>query len=231
MGERIDFSNKKNVWLLLALVFNVLVIILEIFGFCITFTNYSLEIFKYYTQLSNLVALISSCVFSSFLIKKLLKNPDLVIPKWVKCFRLLTVASLLLTFFFAIFAVAPVQGFVNTFFKNETVFQHILCPTLSVISFMFFEIESPVPFYFTFLAVGLSFFYGAVALTLNFLKVLSGPYPFFKVYEESWIMIVLWIFLIIGGTYLFAFLTRLVNKKMRIKHYDKEIENGNIKEN
>jgi len=46
--------------------------------------------------------------------------------------------------------------------------------------------------------------YGIVALLLNILKVMDGPYPFLKVYQQPFFISIPWALIMIGGAYLIA---------------------------
>jgi len=77
---------------------------------------------------------------------------------------------------------------------------HVLCPVLAIISFIFFdsnEIENSLKnnlrsLYFTII-------YAIILISLNILNVVSGPYPFLKVNQQSPLMSLFWIVLILGG--------------------------------
>ena len=59
--------------------------------------------------------------------------------------------------------------------------------------------------------------YGIIVVALNIFKIMNGPYPFLRVYEQSLLMSIMWVILMNGSAYLLnlfmAYLTKLVNKK------------------
>jgi len=196
------------------LVINSLIVILEIIGFIIAFSSEQFKIFEFYTVDSNLLLLLSS----SFLIytnacKLLDKEPYTL--KWFASFRYLSVLSTIVTFFVVLTVLAPHDGFKAMFIDDAFVFYHLLCPLLAGVCFIFLEkyefkvIDSLRALYFTFV-------YGTVLIVLNVLKVVNGPYEFFKVYEQNIFVSIFWFIALIGAAYIFSTILRHLNKKLCI---------------
>lgn len=157
---------------------NVLVIVLEIIGFIFSVYEFGFNVFIYYTQYSNLLALISSAL----LIYSLTKNNY---SKKIRFLRYMTVHMLALTFIVVTFVLIPLigkEGY-KMLVSGSMLYHHFLCPLLVFTSFMFLEKGCPItskdPLYVLIPTCA----YGIVIITLNILKVIDGPYPFLQMYS------------------------------------------------
>ena len=65
-------------------------------------------------------------------------------------------------------------------------------------------------------ALYFTFVYGTVLILLNVLKVVNGPYEFFKVYEQNVFVSIFWFVALIGAAYIFSTILRHLNKKLCI---------------
>lgn len=174
-----------------ALILNILIIIFEIIGLVYTvYQSHSLMI-EYYTIDSNIITLISSLLFVIFYKKK---------KGFVKDIRFLATILLTVTFLVVVFILCPMQNFNYKLlmFTDTYYIFHTLCPILTVVSYIFFEEGSNKKI------IGLAFtiIYAIVLITLNILDIISGPYPFLKVKEQSIPMTIMWGGLILLGSYL-----------------------------
>lgn len=153
----------------------VLVIILELFGFQISISERRWKIFAYYTQISNLITLVSSSVF-------LLTDS----APWL---RYTSACMLTMTFIVTACILAPFGGgYRNLMMSGNGLYHHTLCPILSVSSYLFWEPRSSawgIPVIITFL-------YGMIMLAMNWKGRFDGPYPFFRVKIQSGMATVLW---------------------------------------
>ena len=196
------------------LVINSLIVLLELIGLVICFSIHGLEIFEYYTVDSNLLLLLSSGFLVYTNACKLL-GKDAFNIKWFAPFRYVSVLSTIVTFFVVLTVLAPHDGFKAMFIEDAFVFYHLLCPLLAAVCFVFLEkyefkvMDSLRALYFTFV-------YGAVLILLNVLKVVNGPYEFFKVYEQNVFVSIFWFVALIGAAYIFSTILRHLNKKLCI---------------
>jgi len=158
---------------------NVIVIILEIIGISISVRERKTEVFVYYTQLSNMVTLLSSAVF--------LAAGGSVLSATL---RYLSSCMLILTFFVTVFVLVPQleNGFHRLMLSGNGIYHHTLCPVISVASHVLWEPHASV----WLLPTVLTFVYGIVMLILNYLKKYDGPYPFFRVHDQSRLATVIW---------------------------------------
>lgn len=185
---------KRNIKI--ALLLNILIIIFELIGFVMSFKDFGFTLFEYYTQDSNLIALLASIFFVIYALKD-------KIPNWVKIFRYVASSALMLTFLVVIFILIPTMkeiGAFNLLFDGTMLYHHTLCPLISLVSFVFFE-KYTYKKKNTLYALSFTVTYALIITTLNILKLIKGPYPFLYVYEQPLYMSILWFIIIVGGSY------------------------------
>jgi len=180
-----------------AVLFNLLIVILEIIGFIVCYKYTHKLSIEYYTEDSNLLALICSSLFLIYLLF------DKKIPRWLDIFKYVTTSCLMLTFIVVVFILAPMHNFNYDYmlFTGPLLYHHLLCPIFSSISLIFFDninINKKDYVY----SVALTFIYALILLVLNIFKILEGPYPFLYVYKQSIFMSILWFIIIFTMTYL-----------------------------
>ena len=145
--------------------------------------------FRYYTQCSNYLLLIAAAVHLFFLLRKKMTPP-------VERFRYYATCLTTVTFVVTVCILIPLYGHPEFFLlQTNGLFQHLLCPLLAVASLPFLTSIRKKD---SRLAMIPTLIYGIVLYTLNFLRVVDGPYPFLKVYEQPWYMSVLW-FLVLAA--------------------------------
>ncbi len=187
----------KNIKTIIPLILNTAVIIFGSIGFCMNM-NYGIATLRYYTVLSNIFALAVSVLYVSFSLRT--KGN---IPVFITFLRYAAAVCLTLTFLVVTFIFIPMAG-TSVLFEGVNLFQHLLCPVISFVSFMFFENRSKLSKRHIFLSLIPTFTYAAVIIILNILRVVSGPYPFLMVYEQSVAESVMWFFIVNGMALLTA---------------------------
>lgn len=201
---------KRNI----SLILNILIIILEIIGFIITLNNNGRIGIEYYTEDSNILMLITSIIFTFYLLfnKK--------IPNYLKLLKYTATICLTVTFLVVIFILAPMLNFNYNYllFSNELLYHHLLCPILSIITFIFFDNFNKYSIKDNILATMVTFIYGIILVILNLIKVVDGPYPFLRIYNQSLGASILWIIVILSLTYIIALILRLLNNRIK-KNY------------
>ena len=190
----------------IALILNIIVLILELIGFGYTIFKEHDLLIEYYTIDSNLVALISSILFILFYRNK---------KELVKDIRFLSTILLTVTFLVVIFILTPMYNFNYKYFMFTDTFLifHTLVPIISFVSYVFFEEGSKKKY------IGILFtcLYAIVLITLNLLNMVDGPYPFLRIRKQSLFTSILWGVIIIGGSYLIAYVIYKLNKKKGAK--------------
>ena len=109
--------------------------------------------------------------------------------------------SVTLTFLMVLLVLMPLGDFNYQFYliDDGAFFRHILCPLLAIISFLFFEntsLENSLKNNLR--AVYFTIIYTVIMAILNILRIIVGPYPFLEVYNQSVLMSVIWIIVILG---------------------------------
>ena len=179
---------KRNVSIALSFI----IIILEIIALIVCYNSFGINL-AYYTIDSNIFLLISTILYLITI-----NN----VPKIVQLLKYSSTLSVFITFLVVVFVLYPMYdfNFQFMFLDGPNLYMHVLCPLLAVISFIFFdsnEIENSLKnnlrsLYFTII-------YAIILISLNILNVVSGPYPFLKVNQQSPLMSVFWIVLILGS--------------------------------
>ena len=166
----------------MAIAANILVILLELVGLCLSIGGRKWKIFAYYTQISNLIALCSSIAFLAFG-----ENAT-----WL---RYLSSCMLTMTFLITAFVLVPMGGGLKKLmFSGNGLYHHTLCPVLSVLSYLLWEPHASI----WLLPVAVTFLYGIIMLIMNAKEKFDGPYPFFRVHHLSVMATTLWMAALIG---------------------------------
>ena len=130
---------------IIALIINILIIILE--SYTLIKLKRKTDIFKYYTYLQNLIALVVSYIFVFYLLLNLINNN--IIPEYTRGLRYIATCGLVsTTFIFVFFLEAGKKlSITEDDFKKGlspklgNMILHYICPLLSTVSFIFFEKE------------------------------------------------------------------------------------------
>jgi len=179
---------KRNV----SIALSIIIIILEIIALIVCYNSFGINL-AYYTIDSNIFLLISTILYLITI-----NN----VPKIVQLLKYSSTLSVFITFLVVVFVLYPMYdfNFQFMFLDGPNLYMHVLCPLLAVISFIFFdsnEIENSLKnnlrsLYFTII-------YAIILISLNILNVVSGSYPFLKVNQQSPLMSLFWIVLMLGG--------------------------------
>ena len=190
----------------MSLIINTLIVVLEIIGFIISYVHYNRLAFEFYTEDSNMLALIVSLLFVIFLFKK----KDM--PYWLRLLKYSSIICLTVTFLVVIFILAPMYKFNYAYLllSKELLFHHFLCPILAIVSFIFFDDVGDLSLRDSLRGLSFTFLYAFILIILNIVEVIEGPYPFLKVREQSFLMSIVWFFVISGfSCFISLFLRKL----------------------
>lgn len=193
-----------------AIICNLLIVILEIIGLIVTLINSRRLTVEYYTLDSNILALVSSLILLIYLIT------NKKIPKWLKIFKYATTTCLAITFFVVLLILAPMYNFNYgyLFLHDSLLYQHLLCPILSIVTFLLFYDINDLSFKDNIKALFLTVVYGLVLIPLNIIGTIEGPYPFLMVRSQSVISSIVWLIVIYVIAYVMAYLLRVLNRKL-----------------
>lgn len=155
---------------------NALLILLELVGLSISIADRRWKIFAFYTQISNILALTSAVAF-------------LLLGERAAALRYLSTCMLAMTFLISLCVLSPFGGgFKEMMLSDNKLYHHTLCPIISLVSYVLWE-----PHGGTWMApVVVTTIYGLAMLYLNYLRRFDGPYPFFRVHDQSVMASVLW---------------------------------------
>lgn len=178
---------------------NIVIILFEIVGFIYSWFEYGWGMFRFFTQDSNLFALINSIILLVFLCT------TNVLPKWFVKMRYVAVLLLATTFMVTLCILAPMQNaFVRMFTDGSKLYQHTICPILFFISFFALERTVPKEKKCIFCGIVPTLIYAVILVILNILGVVDGPYPFLRVQAQPVYMSFIWAVVIFGGALLMA---------------------------
>ena len=172
----------------MSLILNMLLIIFECIGFIIAmYSGRGIE-FEYYTEDSNLLAMIASIVLVLYL------SSNKEIPKWLSLFKYITNIGLTITFIVVLFILIPMYNFDFgfLFLEGPLLYQHLICPILCITSFILFDDIGELTFKDTLVGMSFTVIYGAILIPLNAFEVVTGPYPFLMVNDQHIIVSIAW---------------------------------------
>lgn len=192
--------NKKK----LSLIINIAIIVLELFAFGRSlFTEHSIAV-EYYTNDSNIIALVSSILFIIFYNKN---------REFIKDIRFVATSCLTVTFLVVIFVLCPMYDFnykLLMFTDNFLIF-HTIVPLLSIFSYIALEDRSSK----NYLCLLFTLIYGIVIIILNILSIVDGPYPFLKINNQGIVTTLIWAVVLMGGSYAIGLGLNYLNKKIK----------------
>ena len=211
ISNKLTDRNRK----IISLVLNALIVLLEIIGLGYSIQTHGISLLQYYTELSNIFSMFA-CGAMAVATAKSLHTETYPMPRWVKNLKYMAACCLTVTLLVVVFVLSPMSemgGLSFLMFHGSMLYHHLLCPVLVLVSFIFFEPTPQLKRSSIKLALLPTVVYGVVAFVLNLLKLLGGPYPFLKVYDQPAGMSVLWTVIIIGGAYLIALGLFFLNRR------------------
>ena len=176
--------------LVAALALNIVIVVLEIF--VLTKLSDKKEILKYYTYLSNLIALIAGVIFAAVTLWNLIGGNS--VPIWLKGIRFTATYMLVTTLFVFSLVLLPSHKSGNTITaadfigispKLANLILHYLCPLISAFSFILLE-RQPVlaGSEWTLYAAIPTILYWTVYLILTAFNLWKDPYGFSQPSEK-----------------------------------------------
>ena len=149
--------------------------------------------FIYYTECSNVVLLIAAAVHLSYLLRRK------AVPPVVNRLRYIATCLTTVTFLVTVCVLIPWYGHPEFFLLEKNgLFQHLLCPILAVAGL---PLLRPVRKKDCLLALLPTLVYGIVFYTLNYFRVILGPYPFLMVHDQPWYMSIIWFAVLAAAAY------------------------------
>ncbi len=193
-----------------SLALNMLLIIFECIGFILSIAEYNTIHFEYYTEDSNFIALIASLTFIIFM------GINKKVPRLVSIFKYISNICLTLTCFVVIFILLPMYDydFAMLLFDGPILYHHLLCPIISLISFFFYDDLGKLTKSDSIKGMSFTILYGLVLIPLNIFMIVEGPYPFLMVKDQSIVVSIFWMILLLSLVGLISYVLR----KLYLKH-------------
>lgn len=179
-----------------AFIVHICLIILEAIGVYLSAKADGWGLFIYFTENANILSLAVSLLFVIYAFGG---RKGEQMPHFMRVLRLISASSLLLVFLIVVFVLAPMEGkgaYRRLLLSDSMLYMHLLCPFLSIGSFLFLENEKRLPAPAALYAALPLFCYTLLAILMNLLKHWHGPYPFLLVYEQPVYLSLLYAFLI-----------------------------------
>mgnify|MGYP000864071715 FL=1 len=191
------------------LIGHVLLLLFELLVVVHGFAGEGLATLRFYTTDSNLLCGIASALYlwTYFRGGNVKGSEAGVLP----LLRFIATSCLLVTFTVVLLVLGPENGFAHEFLDGTRLFSHLLCPFLSLILFLFGD--ELASFSYISRALFTTLLYAVPMILLNAAGLVSGPYSFLKVREQSLASTLFWIVVILGGNALLALAAVLLQKR------------------
>ncbi len=205
----------------MALLLNIILAALEVTGLYISCRTSQKSIFLFYTQDSNILALLGCLpLITSWLAGK-------QAPKWAQRLRYISVCCVTVTFLVVLFVLVPMEGEGGArrmFLDGAMLYMHLLCPLLALANFIFFEDTPALRKGDIVRAIVPTVVYALVMIVLNLLRIVDGPYPFLRIYEQPLIVSLGWSLIIIGGAAVVAVIVYALHHCIACKFTSKSVD-------
>ena len=158
----------------------LMILLLEMRGLSLSLPGRKWMALIFYTQLSNLVTTTSA------LLLLILGQ-----PYWVTVLRYISTCMLVMTFFVTTCVLIPMGGNPKKLlWSGNGLYHHVLCPVISTGSYIL--VENHASGNLIWLPAVITLAYGLIMLFLNAQRKVDGPYPFFRVHNQTVAATVLW---------------------------------------
>lgn len=191
----------------LALGSNILLIVLT--GLGLYFSIVDKNAFLYYSDNAGMFALSSSIIYVIVVLTK--KEPNFL----SLALRYVSTTCLVLTLV-GTFYVATTTGenYLDSFIKGSHLFNNLLCPIVSVVSFTMFEGDRRLNKKKTiWYALIPTVIYGIIMLICNLTNTFTGPYPFMMINDNPVYIIVIVVLITLVLNYVIGRFLLLSNQK------------------
>ena len=200
--------NKKEKILFLL---HFILLLLECIVVLDAFMDEGLRTLRFYTTDSNLLCGIASALYLwTYFRGGNVKGSEAGL---LALLRFIATSCLLVTFTVVLLVLGPENGFAHEFLDGTRLFSHLLCPFLSLLLFLFGDERAS--FSYISRALFATLLYAVPMILLNAVGVVSGPYSFLKIREQSAQATVFWIVVILGGNAVLAWGAVLLQRRIR----------------
>lgn len=193
------------------LIGHVLLLLFELAVVVHGFADEGLATLRFYTTDSNLLCGIASALYLwTYFRGGNVKGSEAGL---LTLLRFIATSCLLVTFTVVLLVLGPENGFAHEFLDGTRLFSHLLCPFLSLLLFLFGDERAS--FSYISRALFTTLLYAVPMILLNAVGVVSGPYSFLKIREQSAQATVFWIVVILGGNAVLAWGAVLLQRRIR----------------
>ena len=208
---------KEKLWAfcrkLISLALNLSILYMETIAMPISWDYGHELVFTMYTELSNMFNMVVCALVALCQLLDLFTGREL--PRWVKQLKFWSTSCLTMTFLTVVFILAPMyedgNGWYIMLCTSSMLYHHLLNPLAAIFSFVLLERTPRLPRSTVKWALLPTVLYGSIILWLNIQRVVDGPYPFMKVYDQSVQASVLWCIAILLMNYFYAWLLWKLN--------------------
>lgn len=161
---------------------------------------------RFYTQSSNVLAMFVCAICAACEIFCLACGCPL--PRWEQILRYVSTCCLMVTMIVAVCILVPMdksQTFREFMLEGGLLYLHTLCP-LVMLAGCLLHGGAPLTARHALIAIIPTVIYGIITLIMNAKRVYSGPYFFFRIYQQTWYETVMWFAIIIGGNFVVAWI-------------------------
>ena len=196
---------------LLSIALNLFIVWAEPIALPLSWEMGQAQIFTYYTEDSNIFAAVVCTLVALWQLRCIFTGGQL--PVWLKKLKFMATSCLLLTFMTVVLVLAPMVGEGGLYLllcTSSMRYHHLLNPLAALFSYLLLERQPRLPRKAVAWALVPTLLYGAVLVPLNLLRIVEGPYPFFRVYHQPVEVSLLWAAGLLGVNLLYAWLLWLL---------------------
>ena len=198
----------KKIAILCSIFLNLCIVRWEPVAIRMTWEAVGSQTFTFYTENSNVFAFFVCLLVAVCQVICLFTGRQL--PRWVKTLKYIATCCPTMTFLTVVFVLGPYcadqGGVVFLLTESSMLYHHLLNPLCAFVSFVLLEREPKLPARCVPLALVPTMLYGSVALWANYQRLITGPYPFLLVYQQTTRQTVLWCAAILAMNLLYAWL-------------------------
>lgn len=198
----------KKIAILCSIFLNLCIVRWEPVAILMTWEAVGSQTFTFYTENSNVFAFFVCLLVAVCQVICLFTGWQL--PRWVKTLKYIATCCLTMTFLTVVFVLgsycADQGGVMFLLTESSMLYHHLLNPLCAFVSFVLLEREPKLPTRCVPLALVPTMLYGSVALWANYQRLITGPYPFLLVYQQTTRQTVLWCAAILAMNLLYAWL-------------------------
>lgn len=152
------------------------------------------QMFLFYTENSNIFAAAVCAMTAAGQLVCIFTGREL--PRWLHTLKYIATCCLTMTFLTVVLVLGPMyedgNGWYIMLCTSSMLYHHLLNPLAAMLSFVLLERAPRLPRSTVKWALLPTVLYGGVMLWLNTQRIVDGPYPFLKVWEQGILATVLW---------------------------------------